>query len=140
MNGYSFRRSNSVIFMFASPLNEGHNYTRTEFAMMPIKSFNPLFTGRSFHCYMLDKSISQYTDIGSILLLLFFFFMENPVSKQCSSDQTPHDVASDRGLQCLPMTLLCFSRYERVKNNPIFRSISPPWKSLQQKIMCIQSP
>ena len=28
--------------------------------------------------------------------------MENPVSKQCRPDQTPHYVASDLGLHCLP--------------------------------------
>ena len=30
--------------------------------------------------------------------------MENPVSKIVDTDQTPHDVASDLGLHCLPMT------------------------------------
>ena len=34
--------------------------------------------------------------------------MEKPVSKQCSPDQTPHDVVSDLGLHCLHMTLLGF--------------------------------
>ena len=32
--------------------------------------------------------------------------MENPVSKQCDPDQTPHYVASDLSLHCLPMILL----------------------------------
>ena len=30
-------------------------------------------------------------------------------------DQMPHDVASDLGLHCLPMTLLCVSRLAWVK-------------------------
>ena len=30
-------------------------------------------------------------------------------------DQTPHSVASDLGLQCLPITLLGFSRLQWVK-------------------------
>ena len=36
--------------------------------------------------------------------------MENPVYKQCRPGQTPHNVASDLGLHCLPMTLLRVSR------------------------------
>ena len=43
--------------------------------------------------------------------------MENPVSKQCRSDQMPHYVASDLGLHCLPMTLLWVSRLEWVKTD-----------------------
>ena len=34
----------------------------------------PLYTGRLFQCCMLDESICQ-------LLLLFYFFKENPASK-----------------------------------------------------------
>ena len=40
-----------------------------------------VFTGKLFHCYMLDKSICHFRGVGSGLLLLFL--MENPVSKQC---------------------------------------------------------
>ena len=40
--------------------------------------------------------------------------MENLVSKQCRPDQTPHYVASDLGLHCLPMTHLRVFRKERV--------------------------
>ena len=46
-----------------------------------IKWVNPLHTGRLFHCYMLDKSNCQFRDGGYILLLLFYFLMENPVNK-----------------------------------------------------------
>ena len=34
---------------------------------------NLLYTGRLFHCYMLDKSICHFRGDGSILLLLFYF-------------------------------------------------------------------
>ena len=75
-----------------------------------MSTFKPLYTGRLFHCYILDKSICHFRGVGSI----FFFFsilMENPVSKQCRplSDAT-WSVASDLGLHCLPMTLLQVSR------------------------------
>ena len=32
-------------------------------------SLNPLYTGRLFHCYMLDQSIGTIMSVGSILLL-----------------------------------------------------------------------
>ena len=35
--------------------------------------FNPLFTGRLFHCYLFDKSVCHFKDVGTILLLLFYF-------------------------------------------------------------------
>ena len=35
--------------------------------------FNPLYTGVHFHCYMLNKSICHFRDVGSILLLSFYF-------------------------------------------------------------------
>ena len=37
-------------------------------------------------------------------------------------DQMPHDVASDLGLYCLPMTLLHVSGYNRLKNKTKFMS------------------
>ena len=36
------------------------------------------------------------------------------LSNNVDLDPMPHDVASDLGLQCLPMTLLRVSRYEGV--------------------------
>ena len=38
------------------------------------------------------------------------FLLENPVANNVDPDQTPHDVASDLGLHCLPSTPLRFSR------------------------------
>ena len=35
-----------------------------------------------------------------------FVLLENPVANNEDPDQTPHHVASDLGLYCLPMTLL----------------------------------
>ena len=44
---------------------------------MPFSFFafllNPLNTGGIFHYYMLDKSICQFSGVGSIFSLLFFF-------------------------------------------------------------------
>ena len=51
-------------------------------------------------CCMLDKSICHFRGVGSIL-----FLVENPLANNVGPDQTPHYVASDVGLQCLPMTL-----------------------------------
>ena len=36
-------------------------------------SFNPLYTGGVFHCYMSDESIFHLKGVGSILSLLFCF-------------------------------------------------------------------
>ena len=41
--------------------------------------------------------------------------MENPVRNNVDPDQTPHDVASDLGLHCLPMTLYGFPGKNEVK-------------------------
>ena len=46
---------------------------------------------------MADKSIYHFRGVGSILLLL---------SDTVDLDQTPHYVASDLGLHCLPITFL----------------------------------
>ena len=45
-------------------------------------TLNPLYTGGLFYCYMLEKSVCHFRGVGSILLLLFYFMMENPVNKQ----------------------------------------------------------
>ena len=38
------------------------------------------------------------------------FLMENTLGNNVDPGQTPHDVASDLGLHCLPMTFLHISR------------------------------
>ena len=53
--------------------------------------------------------------VGSICRFYSICFDENPVSKECSPYQTPHDMASDLGLHCLPVTLLRVSRKEWVE-------------------------
>ena len=35
--------------------------------------FNSLYTGRPFHCYMLDESICHSMGVGSILSFSFYF-------------------------------------------------------------------
>ena len=54
---------------------------------------------------MLDASICHFRDVGSILSLLFQFLQKVPLANTVDPDQTPHNVASDLGLHCLPMTL-----------------------------------
>ena len=39
---------------------------------LPIQ-FNPWYTGRLFHWYMLGESIRHFRGVGSILSLLFYF-------------------------------------------------------------------
>ena len=43
-------------------------------------------------------------------------FLEKNVCKQWILDQMPHSVASDLGLNCLPITLIGVSRLQWVKN------------------------
>ena len=35
--------------------------------------FNPLYTDRLLHCYMLDESICHFKGVGSILSFLLYF-------------------------------------------------------------------
>ena len=70
-------------------------------------AINTLYTGGLFHCYKLDESICHFKGIGSILSLLFYFLYRKILSaNNVVPDQMPHDVTSDLGLQCLPMTPL----------------------------------
>ena len=63
---------------------------------------NPLYTGGHFRCYMLDKSICYFRDVGSIFLPLFYFRWKILLANNVDPDQMPHYVASDLGLHCLP--------------------------------------
>ena len=52
--------------------------------LLDIIFINPLNTSGLFHCYMMDDSVCHFRGVGSIMLpLIFFFLVENPVSKQC---------------------------------------------------------
>ena len=69
-----------------------------------VGSLNPMYTGRLFHCYILDESIYHFRDVmsisdGKILL-----------ANNKDPDQMPHYMASDLGLHCLAVTLLRVSR------------------------------
>ena len=44
-----------------------------------IEHLNPLYPGRLFHWYMLEESVCNFRGVRSILSLLFYFMMENPV-------------------------------------------------------------
>ena len=59
---------------------------------------------------MLDESICQFRGVGAILSLFFLFLMEILLANNTDPDQTPHYVASDLRLHCLPVTLLRISR------------------------------
>ena len=74
---------------------------------------NPLHTGGLFHCYMLDKSICHFRGVRSILSLLFLIFLwKILLANNVDPDQMQHYVASDLGLHCLSMILLCVTRSE----------------------------
>ena len=47
--------------------------------------------------------------VSDHFVAFILFLMENPVSKHCRPDQTPH-VASDLGLHFLPVALLWIAR------------------------------
>ena len=76
----------------------------------------------SAYCILVDSStVICWTSPFVILEVLDLFcrfysiFMENSINF-VDSDQTPHNVASDLGPHCLPMTLLRVSTQERVNS------------------------
>ena len=46
--------------------------------------FNPLYTGRLFHCYILDEAICHFRGVGSILLLLFYLWWKILLGTVCT--------------------------------------------------------
>ena len=65
-----------------------------------------MYTGGHFQCYLLHKSICHFRGVGSISSLLLYIGWKILLAVSVHPDQTPHYVASDMGLHCLPMTLL----------------------------------
>ena len=62
---------------------------------------NPYLPSGLFHPCQLDKSISKFRAVWCT----FSIFILNRISLQANSvdpDQTPHSVAFDQGLHCLP--------------------------------------
>ena len=58
---------------------------------------------------MWDESIRHFRGvIVYFVAFILFFLWEIPLANNVDPDQTPHDMASDLGLHCLPMTLLRF--------------------------------
>ena len=56
---------------------------------------------------MLDEPICYLRCVGSILSLYFYFLWKVLLADTVNPDQTPHYyVASDLGLECLPLSLL----------------------------------
>ena len=80
-------------------------------------SINPLHTGELFNCYLLDEFICHSRGVGSILLLLFYFSWKILFVNNVDFDQTPHHVATDLGLHCLPMSLYGFSGKNGLNDN-----------------------
>ena len=44
---------------------------------------NPLYTGRLFHCNIVDESSCHFRGVGSIFVAFVLVLMENPDNKQC---------------------------------------------------------
>ena len=59
---------------------------------------------------MLDESICHFRGVRCILSLLFYFRWKILIANNVDPDQMKHDVASDLGLHCLPITHLRVSR------------------------------
>ena len=57
---------------------------------------------------MLNEPICHFRDVWSIMSLLFYFRWKIPLVNSVGHDQTPHNVESDMGLHCLPMTFYGF--------------------------------
>ena len=57
---------------------------------------------------MLDKSICHFRGVGSILSLFLWKIL---LANNSDPDQMSHNVASDLGLHCMPMTHLPASSY-----------------------------
>ena len=55
---------------------------------------------------MLDESVCHFRGVGSFLSLLLYFSCRILLANNVDSDQMPHDVVSDLGLHCLPVTHL----------------------------------
>ena len=68
---------------------------------------------------MLEESICHFRGVGSILSLLFYFWWKTLLASNVDPDQTPHYVASDRGLHYFHVTLSRISRYIRMGQVPI---------------------
>ena len=77
-------------------------------------TLSPLYTGRLFHCYMLDESMS-YRGCHIYFVAFILFLMEKLLANTVDPDQTLQYLAPDLGLHCLPMTYLWVSRQEWVK-------------------------
>ena len=66
------------------------------------------------YCILVHSSTVLCWTCPFVLLGVSGQFCRFPVSDTVDPDRMPHFVASDRGLHCLPMTLLWVSRQERI--------------------------
>ena len=100
----------------------------------------PLYTGGLFHCYMLIESICTFRHVESILSLKFYFRWEILLANNVDPDQTPHDVASDLGLQCLPMTLFLGFQVRMAQKSNFLPVRTDPMRRETRKKMTVVSP
>ena len=68
-------------------------------------SINSLYTGGLFHCFILNEPIYHFRRVRSILSPVFCFECKILLANNVDPDQTPHNVASDHGLHCLPISV-----------------------------------
>ena len=59
---------------------------------------------------MLDESICHFRGVGPFCSFYSIFEWKILSANNVGPDQMPHDVASDLGLHCLPISLLWASR------------------------------
>ena len=62
----------TYFYCLGTKVAEVHNVT-IDNPIHNVTIINPSYTGGLSHCYMLDKFIYHFRDVGSILLLLFSF-------------------------------------------------------------------
>ena len=84
-------------------------------------AFNPFIPNGNFHRYRLEQSISVLRDVRWYFSFLFKFLQKIMHANSGDPDQTPHSVASDPGLHCLPMSHKKDARYIWVKTANILQ-------------------
>ena len=76
---------------------------------------NQFMSSGLFYLNSLDQPISSLKDVWSAFIIIMFYKMLVFNANSVATDHTPRSVASDLGLQCLPMSNLWDARYKWVK-------------------------
>ena len=85
-------------------------------------AFKPFIPNGISHSYQLEQSISVLRDVRWYFSFLFKFQKKIKQANSGDPDQTPHSVASDLGLHCLPMSHKKDALHIWVKNAIILQS------------------